>query len=318
MGVPLADEIVAIEPLSGGVSSDVFMVDLGGHFLCIKFAIECLRVEQEWHAPLRRSAAEFEWLTFVGNHFPEYVPGVIGHDAESHGTAMTFLPADTHPNWKAQLLGGTVDVMFAAAVGRRLAKIHAASTRQLGIADRFANRDDFEALRISPYLRFTASRHPAFADHINALADALGATKIALVHGDVSPKNILCGTDGPVFIDAECATFGDPAFDIAFVLNHLVLKAIIRPAYRMTLTTAAAGLWAAYRQGIDWENPEALDRRVARLLPALMLARVDGKSPLEYLTPQTADQVRRRACALLNEGVPDTITLLGLPIGASR
>src|SRR5664279_388150 len=94
----------------------------------------------------------------------------------------------------------------------------------------FANDDTFEAIRIEPYLRATGRAHPDLASRFDDLAQTTLTTKRALVHGEISPKNILQSADGPVFLDAECAWFGDPAFDLAFCLNHLLLKCRWRPA----------------------------------------------------------------------------------------
>lgn len=301
--VGVTERVVAATPLTGGVSSDIFRVDLETRTLCVKFAIDQLRVASEWLAPVGRSAAEHAWLAFVGAAFPGHVPPLIGVDDANHAIVMDFLPPADHPVWKAQLMAGEVDVAFAAAVGAQLAAIHSRSTTLPGLPARFDNGANFASLRIDPYLRFTASRHSDLAGRLTALADDLDAARIALVHGDISPKNILCGPDGPVFIDAECATFGDPAFDVAFCLNHLVIKSIVFPPVRDRLEASAEALWAAYRAGIDWEPAAVAQARVARVLPALMLARVDGKSPLEYLTPASGDTVRRAArAALLGEG----------------
>jgi aminoglycoside phosphotransferase (APT) family kinase protein len=125
-----------------------------------------------------------------------------------------------------------------------------------------------------------------------------------LVHGDFSPKNILQGASGPVILDAECAWFGDPAFDVAFVLNHLLLKGAWRPQWRMRYVEAFASLERAYFAHARWEPAEALAARIAALLPALMLARIDGKSPVEYLQSEVEkDEVRTFASALVAEPV---------------
>jgi len=129
-------------------------------------------------------------------------------------------------------------------------------------------------------------------------------TKLALVHGDVSPKNILCGPDGPVFLDAECAWWGDPAFDLAFCLNHLLLKCLWTPTATAGFLGCFDALAAAYLARVDWEPPAAVEARAARLLPGLFLARVDGKSPVEYITTeQDRNRVRRVARALLTHPV---------------
>src|SRR5262249_39554609 len=122
--------------------------------------------------------------------------------------------------------------------------------------------------------------------------------------GDFSPKNILIGPHGPVIVDAECAWYGDPAFDLAFVLNHLLLKGAWQPQWRWRYAQDFAALSHAYLAHVSWEAPSALEARTAALLPALMLARIDGKSPVEYLTMTDEQQaVRSFARTLLLEPV---------------
>jgi len=189
-----------------------------------------------------------------------------------------------------------VDRDFAAAVGRDLGIIHARSALDPGVPAAFANDDTFEAIRIEPYLRATGRAHPELASRFDQLARTTLTTKRALVHGDVSPKNILEGPHGPVFLDAECAWFGDPAFDLAFCLNHLLLKGAREGVAKAPYNAAFSALAGAYLAGIDWESATEIEARAAALLPALFLARVDGKSPVEYLTRESEREAVRR-CA---------------------
>jgi hypothetical protein len=129
------------------------------------------------------------------------------------------------------------------------------------------------------------------------------------VHGDVSPKNILVAGHGPVFLDAECAWYGDPAFDLAFCLNHMFLKSVWVPAARQGFLDCFMALQSAYLRGVTWEPPAALEERAATLLPGLLLGRVDGKSPVEYLDAAGQSLVRDAARKLLVRGER---TLVGL------
>jgi aminoglycoside phosphotransferase (APT) family kinase protein len=221
---------------------------------------------------------------------------VLGEDAKAGWFAMDYLAPEGHPLWKTQLLAGIVEPDFAAAVGRDLAIIHARSAGDPNIPAAFANDDTFEAIRIEPYLRATGRAHPKLAARFNELASTTLTTKRALVHGDISPKNILQSAAGPVFLDAECAWFGDPAFDLAFCLNHLLLKGARDGADRMRYNSAFSALASAYLVGVDWESADGLEARAAALLPALFLARVDGKSPVEYLT-RDSERAAVRRCA---------------------
>ncbi|HEX2519304.1 MAG TPA: phosphotransferase, partial [Castellaniella sp.] len=131
------------------------------------------------------------------------------------------------------------------------------------------------------------------------LVAQLSAARIALVHGDISPKNILLGPYGPVFLDAECAWYGDPAFDVAFCLNHLLLKCFVQPSRMQALSAAFEALCNAYLGGVSWEPAAQIDARAAALLPALLLARVDGQSPVEYITDDAEKNVLRKTARAL-------------------
>ena len=300
--IGLADpgEVRRATPLSGGVASDIALVDLGARKVCVKFALGKLKVAEDWRAPVHRNRAEYAWLEFARSVSPENAPELHGRSEKLNGFAMEHVTGEDVYLWKSALLAEAPDRGEAEAVGRALGRLHAASTRPGFDRSAFGNRDDFHALRLEPYLVFAAGRHPAVAARLNALVADLYASDTALVHGDVSPKNILMRGGAPVLLDAECATMGDPSFDVAFCLNHLALKSLHLPASRADLLRRADAFMAAYLGHVDWEPAAALDARVAALLPALMLARVDGKSPVEYLDDAERSRVRATALRMID------------------
>ncbi|MPY45708.1 aminoglycoside phosphotransferase family protein [Streptomyces phyllanthi] len=304
-GLAAPGEAARWTPLAGGVSSDLWRVDLPGRSLCVKRALARLRVAADWQAPVSRNAYEWAWMRFAAGHRPDSVPELLAQDSEAGLFAMAYLPPERYPMWKAQLLDGEVRVATAAAVGEVLGTLHAASAGDTALAAEFATDENFHALRVEPYLLATAAAHPDLSDTLHGLADRTATTHLALVHGDVSPKNILVGPSGPVLLDAECAWYGDPAFDLAFCVNHLLLKTLVVPGRRAELLHSAGVLAEAYFRRAHWEPLPALQARAASLLPALLLARVDGKSPVEYLTDDRDRQfVRTVASALLRASAP--------------
>ena len=308
LGLAAADEEVRAVPLAGGVSSGIYRVDLRGGSYCVKQALPRLKVAKEWKVPVERVFAEIGYLRTVGAIVPGHVPQVLGEDAASKSFVMAFLGPE-YRGWKAELLAGRVDADTARTLGDVLGRIHAATADDASLARQFANDADFHALRLEPYLVETAREHPALADRLLQLVERTAATRRVLVHGDVSPKNILLGPRGPVLLDAECAWFGDPAFDLAFCLNHFLLKAAHLPACTGALMDSLEAFLAAYWPHVRWEPQAALEGRVATLLPGLALARVDGKSPVEYLdAPQRAD-VREAAIGLLRDAPSSLATL---------
>lgn len=298
-------DAVEAERLTGGVSSDIWKVTAGGRTFCVKRAMAKLAVKADWFAPVERNRYERRWYETAARAAPGTAPKVLAHDDGAMLFAMEFLEPADHRLWKAELMAGRVDMAFAAAAGARLAAIHAATAGDAEVAAAFPTGAFFEDLRLDPYLRATARRHPEVAAELEALADRTAATKKALVHGDVSPKNILIGSAGPVFLDAECAWYGDPAFDVAFCLNHLLLKCLHRPDRTREFLAAFDALAEAWLAGAAWEEKAGLEGRAASLLPGLFLARVDGKSPVEYVTEERQrEKVRSVAVPLIKAAPP--------------
>ncbi len=302
-------EVVTVRPLTGGVSSDIVEIVTPTRRFCVKRALSRLKVAALWEAPVERNAAEAAWLRTVAAWLPDAVPALLAEDAALGLFAMDYLPPDDFPVWKSELLDGKADQIFGAEVGSRLGTIHRRSAGDSNLAQRFAHDATFEAIRIEPYLRATGRAHPELQPWFADVAARTMANKRALVHGDVSPKNILHGSRGPVFLDAECAWYGDPAFDLAFCLNHLLLKGAHRPERRQAFLGVFMALTQAYLDQVEWEPATELERRCAALLPALLLARVDGKSPVEYLDASRSDSVRRASLALIRSR-PETLSAI--------
>jgi len=283
----------SIHALSGGVSSDIWRVDLSHRQVCVKRALARLRVAQLWEAPIERNRYERLWMQAANAALPGSAPEVLSWDDAQGLFAMQYLD---YPVWKERLRSGDADAAFAAKVGAALARIHAATAGNAEIARRFPTDEIFYAIRLEPYLVATARKHPDLEKKLMGLVDRTAASHVALVHGDVSPKNILVTPRGPVFLDAECAWYGDPAFDVAFCLNHLILKSFWVP--NPVLPKCFDSLKDHYLSGVTWET--RIEERIATLLPALLLARVDGKSPVEYLDDAQRQSVRELAIRMLN------------------
>lgn len=295
LGTPLA-----IQPLSGGVSSDIWRVDLPSGPICVKRALPRLRVAQVWEAPVERNRYERLWLQTAAAAAPGAAPKVLAWD-DAHGLfAMEYLD---FPVWKSVLRSGAADAGFAAAVGEALVAIHGQTAGREDLRAQFPTDAIFHAIRLEPYLLATARHHADLEGRLTALAERTAAAKRCLVHGDVSPKNIVVAPRGPIFLDAECAWYGDPAFDLAFCLNHLFLKCMWVPQSQSGFLSCFDALSGRYLEAVRWEPRAELEARAATLLPGLLLGRIDGKSPVEYLDEAQRDRVRHIARSLLLRGV---------------
>tara|TARA_Y100001934_G_scaffold275567_2_gene370303 strand:+ start:72 stop:1076 length:1005 start_codon:yes stop_codon:yes gene_type:complete len=293
-----------MEPLTGGVSSEIWRVTLPDRTVCVKRALAKLKVDADWQAPVERNSFEVAWFEAVAKIFPDAVPDILAHDPSRGFFAMEYFDPNEFVLWKSALMAGHIEPRLAQSVGYALAAIHGATANDPQIAKTFQTDQTFYAIRLEPYLVATAAVVPDLFDILIDLSRRTASIKLALVHGDVSPKNILIGPNGPVFLDAECAWYGDPAFDAAFCLNHFLLKAALRPENVGAYLDCFHAFSDTYLKFANWEPTQALENRIATLLPALFLARVDGKSPVEYLTDENQkNKVRRTARTLLQNQV---------------
>jgi tRNA A-37 threonylcarbamoyl transferase component Bud32 len=277
-----------LEALTGGVSSEIILVEDGDHRFVVKRALAKLRVRDDWFADTGRSSVEQSYLRVAGALLPSCVPRVLFADPNAGWFAMEYL-GEGFVNWKAQLLSGCAEPSTAARAGEALGVIHRETWGDAAIAAEFATGPNFYQLRIEPYLETAARRVPDLAGPLLEEVARLQGTALALVHGDFSPKNILVAPDRIVLLDAEVGWFGDPVFDTAFLLNHLLLKALLHANAPDAMIESARIFWTTYAKALGARVDARFESRTARLLLCLMLARVHGKSPVEYL-PEAPQQ----------------------------
>lgn len=317
-GLIESSEAVAAEGLGWGVSNILVKVRTRVGCFVVKQSLAQLRVSGEWFADRARIFRERACISALSPRLPAgTLPTVYHEDKDNFLFVMSCAP-DQGTNWKETLLQGVVDQGVASEVGSVLGTIHRISAGDQGLKQQFGDHQPFIQLRIDPYHWCTANAHPDLAGVIRREARRMLEVKTALVHGDYSPKNMIVA-DGKVFlIDFEVVHYGNPVFDVAFMLSHLLLKAI----YNSGLTNSSDpqayfGAAEAFITSYYAAAPGAanFERDVMKQLGCLMLARVDGKSPAEYIdTPKTKGLVRAVARELLltdYSSLPEVTALVG-------
>lgn len=322
----LAPDIVATAKLLGwGVSNVVLRVNCGdGNDLVIKQSREKLRTQADWRSRLERVYREAEVQRALADLLPAgMVPRVLFEDRPNYLYSMQAVEAD-HVVWKAALLAGRVDEAIAASAASALARIHSRTAGDEALRSQWADTTVFDELRLDPFYRFTATAHPAIAGRLEALIAETLATRVCLVLGDFSPKNILLTRGGIALVDFETGHFGDPAFDPGFFLSHLLLKSIGATSHAPSkipgmLLGLAETFWREYLAQLappaDMQPLRAgeLSRRSVPHLAGCLLARIDGKSPVDYLDEQRQAVARQFALRLFAESpsrVEDAFDLL--------
>jgi aminoglycoside phosphotransferase (APT) family kinase protein len=310
-----SNETPSIRVLAGGVSNRTVLVERpDGEGWVMKQALAKLRVKVDWLSDPQRVHQEARGLRWLEQLAP---PGTITpltfEDHEHHLLAMTAVP-QPHENWKTLLLGGRVETDHVQQFARLLATVHRESGRQREVLAReFADTQFFESLRVEPYYLYTGAQVPEVKSFIDALVADTRRRKLSVVHGDYSPKNVLVHNGQLVLLDHEVIHFGDPAFDLGFSMTHLLSKAHYLREHRARFAEAARMYWDAYQQSlgeVEWRKD--LEIFAVRHTLGCLLARVAGRSPLEYL----AAEQRSRQCAVVIGLMADAPS--GVPILIDR
>lgn len=302
----LAPGRVVITALAGGVSCEIYRVEQGVRQFVVKRALERLRVAEEWRADTSRNETEFAFYDALTGILADAIPRVFFHNPERGYFIMEYLE-ESWRNWKGLLLKGCFDASHGTLAGTLLAKLHRGTWNDQTFRARFNAASNFRELRTDPYFRAAAAHHPELREGLQAVAEQLDQSRICLIHGDFSPKNILIHEEQMVLLDAEVAYFGDPAFDVAFLQSHLFLKGLHFSPRCVDWEAVSITVWDAYRSAMEglFKNGSDFERHCIRMLGALLVARVDGKSPVEYLTDNKREIVRRTAARLLQCPPPD-------------
>jgi aminoglycoside phosphotransferase (APT) family kinase protein len=254
---------------------------------------------------VHREALGLRWLRELAPSGS--VVGFLWEDFEEHVLAMEAAP-EPHENWKTRLLRGEVEAERVAMFGRLLGTLHRASRERTGeLAGLFGDRSYFESLRLEPYYGRAAEALPGATRFLRGLMEETRGVRESLVHGDYSPKNILVCGDRMILLDHEVIHWGDPAFDLGFAMTHLLAKAVHCAGAREAFLEAGRHFWGAYRDAAGWGSElDRVEGRAVRHTLACMLARMAGRSPLEYLD-RAGREVIRGAALELQEDAPKRV-----------
>lgn len=301
-----------LQMLAGGVSNRTVRVERSnGEAWVMKQALEKLRVPVDWFSSPQRIQREAEGLRWLGELTPGATPALIFEDHDHHLLAMEAVP-QPHHNWKQMLLAGQVEPDHIAQFARLLGQLHRrAYEQQAAVAAAFADRSFFESLRLEPYYQYTAHQLPSAAPFFADLMAETRATRRTIVHGDYSPKNILIHRERLILLDHEVIHFGDPAFDLGFSMTHLLSKAHHLPTHRAAFMAAAQTYWQIYRSAlgvVPWGDN--LEARAVRHTLGCLLARVAGRSQLEYLSSAERQRQQQAVLSLLSLSLSQMLSLI--------
>ncbi len=298
-GLLSIDQKYDFRKITDGVSSDIWHVKTSKHEYCIKRALAKLAVKEDWFAPIDRSNFEVKYFHYCKNIEPNSFPKILGHDKNNFILAMEWFDNKKFIVWKKRLMEKSVSFKDGKRLGKLLGVIHKFFYKKKKYKIIFLNDKTFYDIRIEPYLVFTSKFYPEFSEHYKTTIDFLTKNKSTVIHGDFSPKNILLGRNHPVILDAETACWGNPAFDLAFLNNHIILKSIFNKEIFKSYLKLSKSFLESYLAHFSIVNNKKFLRSFILLQALLILARVDGKSPVEYFKKKHKNLARNFAKNLL-------------------
>ena len=282
------NENPSITVLPGGVSNQTVLVErASGEDWVVKQALTRLRVPVDWFSSPERIHREADGLRWLAGLAPAgSITPLVFEDHTHHLIGMVAVP-QPHQNWKSMLLRGDLDLEHVRQFATLIGEVHGRSHQRIAeLYPAFGNRDYFETLRVEPYYRYTAKQVPESADFYGELIEDTYARQDTIVHGDFSPKNILVHNGQLVLLDHEVIHLGDPGFDLGFGMTHLLSKAHHLVHQRRTFQGATTVFRDTYWKTVSkyqaaWSRN--LESRAVRHTLGCLLARVRGRSPLEYM-----------------------------------
>ena len=289
-----------VEVLTGGVSCVVLAVASNQREIVVKQALPELKTKAKWVADQRRAIVEADAMRVYQSITPDSVPELLDCDEANFTLTMSRLP-NTCTNWKQDMLEGRIHPEMGEKLGKILAQWHNGTAINAAIKAKFMEGELFEQLRVSPFYRAVADKNPNLLQVINSLIKEITTEKIALVHGDFSPKNILATPDhSPIVLDFEVAHTGNPVFDLGFICAHLLCKTIRtdNSAEKDALIATATNFLNGYRQSCNLAIADSLPQHVA----LIALARVEGVSPVNYLD----ESAQRELAAITKSALLDS------------
>lgn len=303
--VPKGTEATAT-PLGDVISNRVIQVTWDDDCLVAKQPLANFRIKYDRPITVQRVhnevAAIRAWSDVIRDvNLPADVPDVRFEDQNNHIIALSCIPSAE--NWRAELLEeGRVDEDVVNTAGHLLGAVHDTTHGDASLADQFEmNRTEVHDIcRMDVHHDTVAAEYPELADHVKATAESILKQRDTLVHGDFCPKNILVDRlDGTRLwvIDMEFAHWGAPAFDVAYMLNYLLLKAVALAGLRERLLASVTQFWEHYDRAFAASD----EATVMAELPIRMLARVDGRSRVGWVDVAEAETVRRAARRIVAE-----------------
>ena len=293
------EKIIQYKKLTGGVSSEVYHVKTNKNNYCIKRSLKRLLVKKKWIANTNRIKFEYLWLKHCQNILKRNIPNTYEFNNKKKYIVMEYLKTSQYKTLKQLYFNKIININTIRSISKHLYKIHSKSSNYKTKKTFEGNYKNFYDLRLDPYFNEVGRVYPKYKGYIKKINENYIKHSNTLVHGDFSPKNILVGKNKIIYLDAECCNFGDPVFDLVFFTNHLLIKSIFFKDKSQEFIKLYISFYKEYLSNLSTKNFNSYIDRIIKMTPIMLLSRVDGKSPVEYINKVKIKNIIRKKSFLL-------------------
>jgi len=293
------EKIIQYKKLTGGVSSEVYHVKTYKNNYCIKRSLKRLLVKKKWIANTNRIKFEYLWLKHCQNILKRNIPNTYEFNNKKKYIVMEYLKTSQYKTLKQLYFNKIININTIRSISKHLYKIHSNSSNYKTKKTFEGNYKNFYDLRLDPYFNEVGRVYPKYKGYIKKINENYIKHSNTLVHGDFSPKNILVGKNKIIYLDAECCNFGDPVFDLVFFTNHLLIKSIFFKDKSQEFIKLYISFYKEYLSNLSTKNFNSYIDRIIKMTPIMLLSRVDGKSPVEYINKVKIKNIIRKKSFLL-------------------
>ena len=296
------EKIIQYKKLAGGVSSEVYHVRTNKNNYCIKRSLKRLLVKKKWIANTNRIKFEYLWLKHCQNILKRNIPNTYEFNDKKKYIVMEYLKTSQYKTLKQLYFKRIININTIKLISKHLYKIHSNSSNYKTKKTFEGNYKNFYDLRLDPYFNEVGRVYPKYKEYIKKINENYIKNSSTLVHGDFSPKNILVDKNKIIYLDAECCNFGDPVFDLVFFTNHLLIKSIFLRDKSQEFIKLYLSFYKEYLSNLSTKNFNSYIDRIIKMTPIMLLSRIDGKSPVEYIIKENIKNIIRKKSFLLLDG----------------
>ena len=296
------EKIIQYKKLTGGVSSEVYHVRTNKNNYCIKRSLKRLLVKKKWIANTNRIKFEYLWLKHCQNILKRNIPNTYEFNDKKKYIVMEYLKTSQYKTLKQLYFKRIININTIKLISKHLYKIHSNSSNYKTKKTFEGNYKNFYDLRLDPYFNEVGRVYPKYKEYIKKINENYIKNSSTLVHGDFSPKNILVDKNKIIYLDAECCNFGDPVFDLVFFSNHLLIKSIFLKDKSKEFIKLYLSFYKEYLSNLSTKNFNSYIDRIIKMTPIMLLSRIDGKSPVEYIIKENIKNIIRKKSFLLLDG----------------